>query len=788
MGSYIRPPFVTVLVAVSLLGAPLAVAQDEGPSPEELFTFESEGGAAVNDIAITAEGGAGAAVLDDPGLGSDAGTVCPWNLEQSPESSDTKWPECGAPQGNVLDSDTSVDDVAVHQRGDSPVHIAVGDRGDSGSNEIYVYDLGAGSGSDSQAGYPEGTDPPEGAVQDLVFLDASTILAWHAGELSLLDHDEGTQYIETDEGRWSPDAGTLQDVAVSGNGDRIVAAVSEDPTPGDPEIRLIPLGDRDGNLTSIGDTKTITNKGTGSHVALDQAGTHLVLGTDDRWVFYAQLTEKDSGSGLAFSPSPYSTQVGDPVVGVGIGANGERFAVGDSGSELTLFRQTVVEDSGPRADAEGSIGLGGQPSEIDFAQNGKQVYVSANSLFAFHARQFETEDDVRPLWVLDGVNAADFTDSGQRFLTSDGSVVSHYGHAYEAEVTVDGPEVVDPGEQVSLDVSVRNVGSLFDTYRLKVSDVPGQWSVDWNRSQVPLLPGSQGEATVNLTPNNRQAPGDVTVTVEAQSGASPDGVVAGDAEHTLTVNEIRRAAISVDDTERSVDLGETVALAPVVTNDGNLDATITMTVDPADDWPVRIDGTSGNTADVDLTPGASNTYDVELDVPAEGEEGSETEVTLSASPTEGGSSQEVTVSLILSPSYSATLSAPTDPVDAEPGDQATFDVGIQNSGNIDETFSLRAFSNATNPDHLWRVNLDTTSVEVRDGGSGTVEASVDVPRNAERGESTEVTVVARSAATDEKVDEVTATVQIPEDTEDSPMGLLVVPLAVGLAALARRDR
>lgn len=786
MGFSTRRLYVPVLAALVLL-APLATAQDASPEPERLFTYGEDRDAPVNDVAISAGGALAAAVFGDPGATGDGeGSVCPWNLKKSPRSADPAWVECGEPGGDdILGTDVGLEVVDVHERGTSSPHIAVGNLGDNAENEIYVYSLSAGSGSDSLATYEDG-NRPEGAVQDLFFLDRDSILAWHGGALSLLKHDRGTTYEEPSDGRWTPSEGTIEDVAVAGNG-RVLVSTSVGSQTGDQEIQLRLLEDDGGSLVEASETETLQDKGLGNVLAVDGDADRLAVGTDDEWVYYYGIEEDTANDTHVFSDTPYSVQVGAPVTAIGMGADGDHFAAGDGDAELTVFNHTVDEKEGPRASPKGTVETAGQVDEVDFAQGGQQIYATGGGLYAFHISQFE-EDEVSPLWTVTRLASTDFADSGQRFIGHSGSTVSAHQHAYNADVTLEGPDAIRPGDTTSIDVEVTNLGSLRDTFTLDTEDVPNTWTVDLNRTEVALLPGETATATLNLTPDARQDPGDVTFTLTATSDASPNNRVAGEASHTVNVQEVAAAGVSVGQDRLEVDQGGTASFSADVANVGNTDATITLSVAQEASWSVRIDGEAGNNADVELSPGEDQLLSIELDVPGGARKGSTNVVTLTAQPDGGGASEEATVELIVNPSYAAALSVPTEPIDVEPDERATFDVTVQNTGNTEETYTLRTHSNASNPEHLWSVSLEGTSVTVAPDGSRTLEVTVEVPRGAELGESADVTFVARSTTTGEKVDEAAVTLQVPEDSDDTPLPVLLVPASLGAAALVRRDR
>lgn len=793
MGSRPKQPILPFVLAMLMLGSPLAAGQSGSPSPDQSFSYNT-GQADVNDVAITSSGGAASAVLSDAsGSSSSDGEVCAWDLAASSESSSPHWGDgiCADPNEGLVVAPEGMGVTAAHKTPGGSDTFIVGAREGTGDDQanIYVWSLGGGSETFSQVRYPGDQTQPGGAVQDLFFLDARTIVAWHAGELSLLKHQQGQRFDQVD--TWSP-SGTLQHVAVSDDGARLLASSSTSETGSTSStIQLHLLEEKSGELVVVSN-QPAGRDGASNVVDLDEDGDFAVLATDKPAIFYYQVVPEnqtdDDDQDFNFSASPYGTGISASPTAVSLSPNGERFAVGLQDGSVALFEQTRVVPDGPRAASAGSFETPNPPSEVQFTKNGRQLFVTAGALLAFHARQFEQDRALEPIWRLPNVNVAAFSDNAQRFIVAKPNTVEVYQQAFKAEIEVSGPDTVQPGEAVSLAASVRNVGSTFDTYRLGVKDVPSTWSVQFNQTEIGLLPGEHANATVNLTPSRTQTPTNLTFDITATRTADPGGKVVGSGTYTLTVPVVRGAGVAVANDRVEASRGQTATLTANITNTGNTETPIHLDVSQDEDWTVTIDGETGSDAEVTLGPGASRSLRVGLAVPDGAREGSTNTVTLTARPAVGGAQSQTTVDVLVEPSYGATLSGPTETLETEPGGERTFEVTLQNTGNTPDTFTLKAFSNASNPDHLWRASLSQTSLDVPAGGSGTVDVTVNVPRGAEKGESTEVTITARSTTTDEKVDEATFTLEVPEETDDSPLALWLVPAAIGLAALVGRRR
>lgn len=788
MGSRTRRSILPLAVALLLLGSPFAVAQQgagEDPSPDRLWSYDT-GQASVNDVAITADGRVGAAVLSDAsGSNQNDGEICPWNLVNNPRSSDTAWSSCADPNEGLLLAPEGMGVVATHPKPNgNDVFIAAGHEGTSGDSRanIYVYSVNAGPGSGVQATYDEDNDQPTSPVVDLMFLDASTLLAWHQESLSLLHHDEGQAFIGQD--LWAPGSGMIGSVDVSSDGSRIFAAVEDGS-----DITLHVL-EHDEELVQVTNAESLTDRGSPAAIGLDEDGDHAVLGTDDGWVYYYQVVPEDGSDDddrdFNFSASPYTDQGETAVTALDVGPEGETFAVGFGDGTTTLFEKTVDESDGPRAASSGSFDGPRGPSQVQFAQGAEQLYVTAGSLYAFHARQFQDGGDLDPIWVTTPISAAAFSDDGQRFMAQRQNTVLAFQQSYEARIAIDGAQQISPGETAEWGVEIVNTGSTFDRYSLSTDGAPNSWTTQFNRSSVELLPGESANVTLSVTPDATQAPTNETITVEAESSAAPGGGVVGSADKDVTVPVVRGASVSVQADRVEARQGNPVEIRADVLNTGNTDTTITLEVDQEAGWDVQIAGQTGTSADLELTARENTSVPIELTVPSDAAEGSSNEVTLDVRPKAGGTEDSVSVTVLVEPSFGGTISGPTEELEATPDEETTFQVTLQNTGNTVDSFRLTSFSNASNPDHLWRVTLSETTVEVPADGSQTIDVTVNVPRGAEVDETADVTINARSTTTDEKVDEATFTLRVPEETDDSPLPLVVVPVALGLAALARR--
>lgn len=779
------------------------MAQGGGPGPKELWTFETDGGAAVNDVAIDADGKVITAVQGDgSAVEPDDDEVYAWNLDRSKTSSsptlrDDPSDGLGDPEGLGI--------VAIEAnpggRGD---FIAVGNEGssDDGANNVYVYRRSAGPGSVTQVTYPDGRSAPGGAVEDIWFLDRNTLLVYHEGSLSLLKHDTGTEFNETEDGRWSPSGEeTIRDVSVSNRNDRVAVLSSRggNQASGDDTLVLRLFEEDNGKLTPVAVPWTREGLEPAGQTTLSRNGQYALVGTGSNTFYYMGLQDYKPSSGednpppKQFSELPWSRNGPDDVADLALGPNGAWLAASFANGELVVYQRTKITDEGPRAERvhDSTVQTNAPAEQMSFADGNESLIVQGAGLMAFHAQQFKADEDIRPLWRLPDAQGFAVSDDGQRLAVAatdaDGNgVVRAYERSYDANLSLQTPSTVQPSRAFNVTATIENRGSNLDAFRLAVDDLGSAWNIEAPDQPLQLLPGEEGNTTLQITPGATQAPGEVSFSVRAVSQASPDKRDVASEEATVTVQEVHAAEVSLDTGQRSVSQGGTLTLEPEVTNTGNTAEPIVLRVRQDASWTVAIDGEETSRTSFQLDPGASANPTVEVTAPSDAPKGTRNTFKLVAHPEEGGNQDTAEVPVVVDPSYAAAFEVPSEPVDVEAGETVSTDVTLLNDGNTRDTFRLEVESNASNPQHLWSADLSPQSVTLEDQEEETITVTVDVPRGAVEGDSATVTLRATSSASGDQVGEASYTLQIPEETEDSPTSALAALAAVGLAALAAR--
>lgn len=801
MGSRFRNTFLPIVVGAALIvpmglvlgltsGVDAQSADPGSTQPDQLWSYDPAGDASINDVGIDSRGRLAAAVQGDAGAGTQDDEVFLWNLARSPEASEPTYsadPTTGT-AGLDATGPEGLSTVAVEPGTEGePQYVAVGYG--QGNSDIYVYSSRRGPESAQQANFKEDTGPT-GDVVDLWFMSSNWLVAQHNGDggsLTLFERTQGQKFTQRD--KWTGD-GTLQDAALSGDGTRLIAATSTGVSSNTINLYVI---ERQGS----GDTselKVITNPESRSRtssaavVDLDRTGQYALLGTGDNALFYYRIQAVDGQDKPKNFSAAWSARGASAVTAAELSPDGRTFAAGFDDGEIVVYEQTEITDDGPLAAraVESGYNARGSVTELDFAADGRQLTALASSLYGFHDRQFDPNTDLEPLWRIPSITSVSVSADGNRFIASTDQTVRAYQQSYEARIAVDAPAELEPGQKTSIDVSINNTGSTFDQYKLGTEDVPSTWTVGFNQTQVPLLPGESAQVTLNVTPDRTQEPTNLTFAVTAESQKAPETKTAAKTDVSVEIPVVRAASISADDGRIESTRGQTSVIPVEITNDGNTDTSLRVSVDQERDWAVAIAGQDGSSSSFQVPRGDSQEVEVGLLVPDSAAEGSSNEVTIEVRAGSTGSGDSVTVTMLVEPSFGATVTGPADVIEAQPDSEKTFTIGVRNTGNTEDAYSLKVYSNATNPEHVWRTSLSTTQLTVASGSNETVDVTVNVPRGAVEGEGTDVTVVARSQTTGEKTDEATFRVEVPEETEDSPLGILLVPTTLGLVALARR--
>ncbi|MCS7131748.1 MAG: DNRLRE domain-containing protein, partial [Hadesarchaea archaeon] len=275
-----------------------------------------------------------------------------------------------------------------------------------------------------------------------------------------------------------------------------------------------------------------------------------------------------------------------------------------------------------------------------------------------------------------------------------------------------------PGEVLTYDVVVKNVGNVLENFVLSASDNEN-WTLAIHPTWLLLWPGESGTATLSVVlPELVLSYLEDNITVMATSLEDPR-VSASDSCVAHPV--LRRAEVSISPESQDGRPGDVLSYVVVVKNVGELEDNISLEVEDDLGWHLALDD-----AWLIIPPGENGTTTLRVTIPIDVAGGAEDSVTVIAAPVgypNGGDSAACVaramvvygVEVSISPSYRSGL----------PGSVLAYSVSVTNKGNVSDNFSLAASDTMG-----WRLELSPTMLEVPAGESRQATLNVAVPADA----------------------------------------------------------
>ena len=287
---------------------------------------------------------------------------------------------------------------------------------------------------------------------------------------------------------------------------------------------------------------------------------------------------------------------------------------------------------------------------------------------------------------------------------------------------------VDPGEEVTYAHLMTNTGNGPDTFTLSALSSQG-WAVAYSPDPT-LAAGASTTVYVTVTVPADAIAGTVDETALTSESQLDTGVSVSATDST-TVNQVADVSLSPGQ-EESVDPGEEIAYAHLLTNTGNGPDTFTLSALSSQGWAVTY------SPDPTLAAGASTTIHVTVAVPADAIAGTVDKTTLTAE-SEFDSSLAViaTDTTMVNQVADASLS-PGQEESVDPGEEITYAHLLTNTSNGPDTFTLSALSSQG-----WSVT-HSPDPTLAAGASTTIHVTVAVPADAIAGAVDETTLTAES--------------------------------------------
>jgi uncharacterized membrane protein len=273
-----------------------------------------------------------------------------------------------------------------------------------------------------------------------------------------------------------------------------------------------------------------------------------------------------------------------------------------------------------------------------------------------------------------------------------------------------------PQVGVVVDLTVTNDGSGTDNFTMNVPGMYASW-VTFNRTTVKLDPGTSTLVGATVTPPKGTSSGDYPITFRATSKGRV--TVYDEAAVTYTVTDVYTPKLTAVEPTLNKKPTETAVFTVQLKNDGNTADTIKV------NFSTNTRGlASHNLASpfVILAAGQTRTFTVTVTVPANEPVGNLRFVLLATSDNDTASTSTVTLTLVVDPVHAVNLFSYDATATAEPTDSDTVELRVENTGNGQDTYRLRAIG----PYYTW-VTFEATTVMVGAGGEMVVNMTVTIP-------------------------------------------------------------
>ncbi len=321
-----------------------------------------------------------------------------------------------------------------------------------------------------------------------------------------------------------------------------------------------------------------------------------------------------------------------------------------------------------------------------------------------------------------------------------------------------------PSAGVLVNITVTNDGSGKDNFTVSVPGMYANW-VSFNRTTVPLDPSASTVVGATVTPPAGTASGDYTITFRATSKGRV--TVYDEASITFTVTDVYKPKLSAVEPTINKKPTETAVFTVQLKNDGNTADTIKVNFSSN---PRSLASHSLTSPFVSLGAGQTRTFTVSVTVPSNEPVGNLRFVLLASSDNDTAATGTVTLTVVVDPVYGVNLFSYDATATAEPTDSDVVELRVENTGNGDDSYRMRA----TGPYYTW-VAFESSRVDVSAGGELVVNMTVTVPDSDQVTTGTytidiTATSVADSSATSKLT--VTVTVKHKEDVALSASDLI----------------
>ena len=275
---------------------------------------------------------------------------------------------------------------------------------------------------------------------------------------------------------------------------------------------------------------------------------------------------------------------------------------------------------------------------------------------------------------------------------------------------------VDPGLVARYNVTITNKGNGKDIIILSLEGARKAWG-KLSKTQVTLNAGAETivELTVRIPSN--QPVEDAVVVVNATSSGGDDVTVK--ATTTTTINPFFGVDLTISNPSKAAFPGKWTAFTVKVKNTGNSPDVFNFEVtgDYAS-WVREMNPLS-------IEPGKTKNLEVNLTPPSDIANGNYVFTINASSDTQGDAYDMLDLDVTINVYYGLVVTLSDDQLDSSPDAVETVLVYVENTGNVNDTFDVKALGSYTS----W-VSIDNTTLDADDGD--TVVATATIVVNATR--------------------------------------------------------